>query len=109
MWYIHRYIRRWPCRRRIRQWGNSLGLRVPKALARDLGWADGSEVQLVREGEHLLVRAPSGPPAALSDLVAEISEYNIHADGGAEPTPPRPIAATWFGWTAPIPAVGCRT
>ena len=70
---------------RISQWGNSLGLRVPKALARDLGWADGSEVQLVREGEQLLVRGPAGPPAALSDLVAEISEYNIHTEGGAEP------------------------
>ena len=75
---------------RIRQWGNSLGLRVPKALAQGLGWTDGSEVQLAREGELLLVRGVSGPSPSFPDLVAEISEYNMHTGGGAEPAPPPP-------------------
>lgn len=74
----------------IRQWGNSLGLRVPKPLARGLGWADGSKVELVQEGEHLLVRGPAGPLPPLADLVAEISEYNIHGVAIAEPAPPPP-------------------
>ena len=74
----------------IRRWGNSLGLRVPKALARGLGWDDGSLVELVQEGEHLLVRGPTGPMARLADLVAEISEYNIHSTADAEPAPPPP-------------------
>lgn len=87
----------------IRQWGNSLGLRVPKALARGLGWADGSKVQLVREGAHLLVRGPAGPLPSLADLVAEISEYNIHSPAGTEPavSPPDRGDLVWLDGADP--------
>jgi antitoxin MazE len=47
---------------RIAEWGNSLGLRVPKAVADQLGLKAGSEVEMTLEGgEVRLALAPDQP------------------------------------------------
>jgi len=42
---------------RLWKWGNSLGLRVPKSLARQIGVAAGQTVSVTAEGDRLVVRA----------------------------------------------------
>jgi antitoxin MazE len=69
---------------RVQRWGNSLAVRIPKPVARQLGLVEGGEVALeVREGA-LEVR-PLGARYRLAELVSEIREGNLHdeAEWGA--------------------------
>jgi antitoxin MazE len=63
----------------IAKWGNSLALRIPKDAAKELGFAEGTQVDFSLEDGTLVVR-PSAPAASfnLSDLVARITEENRH-------------------------------
>lgn len=57
---------------KVARWGNSLGLRLPKAAADAAGLVEGSEVDVLVEGRDLRVRAPIALKRhRLSDLVAE--------------------------------------
>jgi antitoxin MazE len=58
---------------KIAQWGNSLGLRLPKAAAEAAGLKAGSEVDVSVEGRELRVRQPLPyKHYRLEDLLAEI-------------------------------------
>ncbi len=58
---------------KIAQWGNSLGLRLPKAAAEAVGLKPGSEVDITVDGRDLRVRQPLPFKAyRLEDLLAEI-------------------------------------
>lgn len=74
----------------IRRWGNSLALRVPQPHARDLGWVDGSAVDLTADRDRLVVRAAAPASPGLTELVAEISAYNLPAQPAADPGPAPP-------------------
>ena len=39
----------------LSKWGNSLGLRLPKALAAEIGVSDGQKVEVRAEGGRILV------------------------------------------------------
>lgn len=58
---------------KIAKWGNSLGLRLPKAAAEAVGLTEGSEVEVVVEDGELRLRL-SVPfkRYRLADLVAEM-------------------------------------
>ena len=64
---------------RVQKWGNSLGVRIPRGLAEEIGLGAGTEVSLsAKDGE--LVLKPSFPARlSLDDLLAEVSEANLHA------------------------------
>ncbi|MDP2857987.1 MAG: AbrB/MazE/SpoVT family DNA-binding domain-containing protein [Bacillota bacterium] len=63
----------------VHKWGNSLALRLPKAVARDLNLHSGSSVELQSNGEEIIIkRAPTRH--SLDDLVSRITESNRHAE-----------------------------
>lgn len=64
---------------KVKKWGNSLGVWIPRGLAEEVGLAAGTEVSLsAREGE--LVLKPSVPSRLrLADLLADVTSDNIHA------------------------------
>lgn len=68
---------------KIQKWGNSLGIRFPKALAEHLRWREGSEVVFVPKKQSVEIR-PAAQKPALKDLVAGITPENRHdeADWG---------------------------
>ncbi|WP_039938686.1 AbrB/MazE/SpoVT family DNA-binding domain-containing protein, partial [Leptospira noguchii] len=39
----------------IQKWGNSLGIRIPKAMATELELNDGSHVELQYEGDKIVI------------------------------------------------------
>ena len=57
----------------LQKWGNSVGLRVPKPLLEQLGLKEGSEVDLVVEGNRLVIkqRRPT-----LAELLAQCRPEN---------------------------------
>lgn len=62
---------------RIARWGNSLAVRIPRPLARDLALTEGSSVEIaVEDGRIVLVPRPSAPPT-LEALLAGITPDNL--------------------------------
>jgi antitoxin MazE len=60
---------------RIAKWGNSLGLRLPKRLADELGLVPGADVEIEKDGTRLTIeRVPHRkiPHYRLEDLLAQI-------------------------------------
>jgi antitoxin MazE len=58
-----------PVRARVSRWGNSLAIRLPKAAVASLQVREGEPVDLVIEGDALLIRARR-PHYRLEELVA---------------------------------------
>lgn len=54
---------------RVSKWGNSLAIRLPKAAVASLQVCEGEPVDLVIEGDALLIRA-TRPRYTLEELVA---------------------------------------
>lgn len=63
-------------RTKVQKWGNSLAIRIPKGFADQLGVEHDREVDLVLEGDRLIVKLAS-ERYSLSDLLAQVSEDNI--------------------------------
>jgi antitoxin MazE len=62
----------------LQKWGNSLGVRIPRALAEEVDDGPGSEVSLSTH-EGSLILKPSFPTRMrLDDLLAAISPENLH-------------------------------
>ncbi len=72
-------------RTQVQKWGNSLAVRIPKALAEDLGIGRNATVELAVEDGSLVMR-PFRPHAVRLDaLLAGVTADNLHreADWGA--------------------------
>ena len=65
----------------IVKWGNSLALRVPAAMARDLDINEGAQVELIVENGNL-VMSPLRPKPVfnLDALLDGISNDNLHGE-----------------------------
>ena len=60
----------------IARWGNSLALRIPRALADRLGLGAGGAVELSIEKDRLIVRS-TRRPIRLDELLARITPDNL--------------------------------
>jgi antitoxin MazE len=67
-------------RMKVQKWGNSLAIRIPRPFAEELGVDQGTEVEMSLEAERLVVQRPSQPSYTLADLLAKVSNDNIHAE-----------------------------
>ncbi len=67
-------------RTKVVKWGNSLGLRIPKSFAEEVHVAEGSEVDLCLEDGLLVIRVVPLPTIKLEDLLAGITDENIHGE-----------------------------
>jgi len=63
---------------KVQKWGNSLAVRIPKALARELATECGAEVDLAVEEGRLIVTPVRRPRYTLEELVAGITPENLH-------------------------------
>jgi antitoxin MazE len=62
----------------IKKWGNSLAIRIPKALARDAHLESGSVVSLSVCGGAIIVEPANNRKYELGDLLKVVSRKNIH-------------------------------
>lgn len=62
----------------IHKWGNSLGLRIPKALAGELEIYDGSSVNLTVENNKIIIFPEKKP--VLTEMLNKITEENLHSE-----------------------------
>jgi antitoxin MazE len=64
----------------IRKWGNSLALRIPKPLATEVGLEEDSLVELSLVEDKLVITPLPEPEVQLADLLAEVTEGNLHTE-----------------------------
>lgn len=62
-------------RTQVSKWGNSLAIRLPRAVVRSLHIHEGEQVDLVLRDDRLEVR-PARPRYRLQDLVDQITPDN---------------------------------
>lgn len=63
---------------RVKKWGNSLALRIPKPVAVQMGVRDDSPVVLVLRGKELTLVPLERTRFKLPDLLTGISKRNLH-------------------------------
>jgi antitoxin MazE len=57
----------------LQKWGNSIGVRLPKPMLEQVGLTEGSAVEIVIEGDHLVIRRQR---LKLADLLAQCRPEN---------------------------------
>lgn len=62
----------------IAKWGNSLAVRIPQHLAKEIDLAEGSEVELVIVDGNLVITPKTRRHYSLEDLVQAITPENRH-------------------------------
>ena len=67
-------------RTRIVTWGSSLAIRIPKPIADQWGVSAGSAVEIVPDGDTLVLRKSSYD---LDTLLAGITADNVHGEQGS--------------------------
>ena len=63
----------------VSKWGNSLGLRLPKSVARDAHLDEGDTVEVSFDNGAIVIR-PSRPRYSLDELVGRITARNRHSE-----------------------------
>lgn len=62
----------------LRKWGNSLAIRIPKPLAAQLGLVNHSLIEFSLRGQELVITPARRTNLKLSDLLAGVTEENLH-------------------------------
>ena len=63
---------------KIQKWGNSLGLRIPKPFAEEIGLSERAEVELRLVEGALVVRPLRSKTFTLDELLAGVTTRNRH-------------------------------
>ena len=64
---------------KVQTWGNSLAIRLPPALAREMGLSNQSVVELSWVDNQIILRTVKSP-FTLEQLVADITDENLHGE-----------------------------
>jgi antitoxin MazE len=62
----------------IKKWGNSLGIRIPNLIVRELSLKDGSLVDIKDKGNEIIIKPKE--KNKLSEMLNQINEKNIHGE-----------------------------
>jgi antitoxin MazE len=64
---------------RVQKWGNSLGVRIPRGLAEQIGLGAGTEVSLSAKDGQLVVKPALPTRLSLDELIAGVTDNNLHS------------------------------
>lgn len=70
---------------RVRKWGNSLALCIPTHLANQVGLDVNSAVSISLRGKGLVIAPVPPPQLKLDDLLAQVTEHNLHGEVNTGP------------------------
>lgn len=65
---------------RVKKWGNSLALRIPKPLAVEIGLENDSPVNLLLVDGKLVITPAARSKFNLEALLAQVTEGNLHIE-----------------------------
>ncbi len=61
----------------LSKWGNSIGIRIPSLILKELQLEDGSAVVIEEDGKRIII-SPKRP--ILEEYISKINENNIHKE-----------------------------
>lgn len=64
----------------IQRWGNSLALRIPKAIAVESGLLDGASVDLKLIKGRIVLTPERVQPHNLHELLSQVTPENLHGE-----------------------------
>ncbi|GHV95605.1 multidrug transporter MatE [Spirochaetia bacterium] len=62
----------------VKKWGNSLGIRIPNLIVRDLSLKDGSFVDIKDTGNEIIIKPKE--KTRLSNMLSRINGENLHEE-----------------------------
>ena len=62
----------------VKKWGNSLGIRIPYNIVRELSLRDGSFVDIKDKGKEIVITPVK--KSQLSEMLSQINEHNLHKE-----------------------------
>ncbi|MDR1417838.1 MAG: AbrB/MazE/SpoVT family DNA-binding domain-containing protein [Endomicrobium sp.] len=62
----------------VKKWGNSLGVRIPNAIVKEMSFKDGSLVEIKSSHNEIIIRRKQ--KIKLSDFIKNINKKNIHVE-----------------------------
>ena len=69
-----------PAETQIAKWGHSLAVRIPQAIAKEAGLAEGDRVSLELEAGGSIVLRPARRRYELDQLISRITAKNRHGE-----------------------------
>jgi antitoxin MazE len=70
---------------KVQRWGNSLAVRIPKAFAEEVGLTDDSSIEMRLFKGGLLVEPSSTWAPSLGELLAGVTDSNLHGETDTGP------------------------
>lgn len=67
-------------RTRVKKWGNSLAVRIPRAIAAEVGLEPDADVEMTLVDGSLVVTSVAREDARLADLLSRVTEENLHEE-----------------------------
>ena len=64
----------------VRKWGNSLALRIPKAVAEDVGVRAGSVLDVAVSRGKIVAVPVAAEPVRLKDLLRRVTKKSLHQE-----------------------------
>jgi antitoxin MazE len=61
-----------------KKWGNSLGIRIPNLIVRELSLKDGSSVDIKNTGNEIIIKPIK--KTKLTEMLGKINKQNIHKE-----------------------------
>ena len=63
----------------VKKWGNSLGIRLPKTIAKEMKLNEGTNLQLIYENDKIQLSKVI-PEYNLNDFLSAIDTENLHSE-----------------------------
>ena len=70
---------------RAQKWGNSLGIRIPKALAQEVDVSEDSEVEILAQDGKIVISPIKKKSPSLRQLLSRVTPANLHGEMDAGP------------------------
>ena len=64
---------------KVKKWGNSLAVRIPKSYAKEINIDDGSIINIFRDKDKIILQ-PKEKKEKLNKLLTQINKNNIHEE-----------------------------
>ncbi len=66
----------------ISKWGTSLAIRIPKAIAQQWGVREGSAIEIISRGDHVVLRKET---YNLTEMLDQVTDDNLHSEQNIGP------------------------